>query len=1104
MAAQGAAPPQKNASWSQAELRIWCLGGWRLQIRGGEVRPLAGPAAEEALARHLAVRDPIPVSGPELRELLSRKPDRPIPKQSLHVAANKLRELLASAAPAGQDGKRLAKRLLPNATSAVENETRIANYGFGSDVWVDLFDARDLLAFRWLPVDRKDLAGLGGGRRSQPFNGFAQLAMEASERLHRAVVARDDLLPEHLKRFTPPIQRLENLVPVALDRLQPGSMVVIGGKGGSGRMHLAEAIELAALTWDGRAAEQIRDLPAGSPSPDGVSPGALYIVDLTRKLKDSQRDRLREIREARDKVEDPEERPSLLVIADDPSVEATGDFAGWNRPQPISLPPPSEREVTEAYLIATRSIPRDPEERQEEFEALAREYTRRKGSQIELRAASSAASFAVDERRVPTVEEISPPENPPPDTLRGALRETALALAWFGNDPFTMADAKAASGRPDLLLSEVFRIATRIPGGGAGTYEIHPALLEEKPANEVPQRICEYLLEKGNEEAAERWPLRAVRILSAQSVNLQSQLRLAPILIDLARDLGFAPQLERKMRTLLRKADPSTPDAIWGAIGRARLLIHLGRLGEAEEVLKPLTRDRASRAPKQMQAEAHLRLAIVASQRGHRAAANEHAAKARALSPRKLGGRVRRYHGWEALYTARFEKATRVFERTQRSETGAENRADAMVGATLALLRLGRLREAEELLEELATIGGLRRITRNRIIRAEATAMFLREGPRPGVEILDKALGQDGGRVSRQSADLLEARAYLHAKLGGDALPAAKRDLKRSEPLLHTEDEWQKAMIFYLKGLVAEAEMRAAPQPSEELRRKARESAERSVAAAEENPWHQARGQTLLARLEVAGGDRERLARHLRAATAAHRGLGALCPDALRETLELGSAAAAAWRLDDERRRLESLAAELGPRDVPADPGTTDALALLDEVARVAATQPRPTGTGAAQGATVRALGRLGETLLQGGKEALARGMPLAARLLHPRDTASLAAGIYELDLSTGDLAPAPGLPTKGMSILRGAGNRRFAERRLGAVLLVDAKASGADGSGPLLLGQWLEGFRAQARKDGVAVIDSIALEPNALESLGLRPADGFVALGLAELPKLG
>lgn len=1079
-------------------MRIWCVGGWRFQIKGGEIRPLDGSAAEEALARHLAIHHPGQLDAPELQRLLSRKPGESIPKQSLHVAANKLRDLLADSAPPNRNGKKLAKQLFPNATVSTQNEMRVARYGLDAEIWVDLFDARDALAFRWLPVEREDLTALGGGLRSKPFNGFDRLATEAMERLRRAAFTRADL-PEHLKRFTPPFRRLKDLIPIALDRLQPDSILAIEAGADSGRTHLAAAIELAALTWDGRAVEQVRDLPAGSPPPDPVSPGTLYTVDLTRRPKESQRRRLREIREAAKAIEDPEQRPSLLVVTGEPLPESAGDFLGWTRAEPIALPPPSGQEVTEAYLIATRTLPRDVDERREEFEALAEKYARETRTKVGLRAASSAASFAVDEKRVATVEEISPPRVQSLDKLPEDLQEVALALAWFGDDPFTMADAKAAAGRPNLLRSELFRIATKVAGGSA--YEIHPMLVDSTPAPEVPRRICRYLLEAGNEEAAERWPLRAVRILSARSVELESRLRLAPTLIDLARDFGFAAQLEKKLRALLRKADPGAPEAIWGEIGRARLLIHMGRIRAAEEVLRPIALE-STGAPKSMQAEAHLRLAIVASQKGDRVEANEHARKARALAPRRLGGRVWRYYGWEALYTARFGKAAGEFKRALRTESKPENRADAMIGETLALLRLGRLLEAEALLDELATMADLRRITRNRIIRAEATAKFLRQGPQAGVEILDKALGKDESRASRQSADLLEARAYLHAKLGGNSLAAADRDLERGEPLLVSEDEWQKSVIYYLQGLIAEAKIRAVPSSAKELRRRAIASAERSVAAAPSNPWNRARAHALLARLEL-DGDRTLFAKHLRAAADAHRDLNALCPDALRETVEIGVTAAAAWSLARERRELEAIAARLTPSDVPPDLDLAGVLALLAQVAEAAAANPRPEAGDDRRVADVRTLGRLGDTLLQGGKEAVARGKPLVARLLHPRDTGRLGAGVYDFDLATGRLSAMSDMPVQGIEILKGSPSRRFVEQRLGAVLLLGTTNGDGEMQDPLHLGQWLEAFRSQAQKDGIATIESLAVEPSTLDALGLRPTNGFLALGLAELPPL-
>jgi hypothetical protein len=177
-------------------------------------------------------------------------------------------------------------------------------------------------------------------------------------------------------------------------------------------------------------------------------------------------------------------------------------------------------------------------------------------------------------------------------------------------------------------------------------------------------------------------------------------------------------------------------------------------------------------------------------------------------------------------------------------------------------------------------------------------------------------------------------------------------------------------------------------------------------------------------------------------------------------------------------------------------------LDLLDEVVSAIESRPRPAPRDDLE-SNVRTLGKVGELLLQGAKEALSHGRPLTVRLLHPRDTPDLASGVYDLDLSGGDLTPTPGLPTNGNSILKGAANQRFAEQRLGAVVVVSATPDGSNG-GALFLGQWLEAFRGHARRRGVATIESLAIEPAAVQVLGLRPADGFVILGLAELPELG
>ncbi|HWM62893.1 MAG TPA: tetratricopeptide repeat protein [Solirubrobacterales bacterium] len=1099
-------------AWSRAELRIWCVGGWRFQLRGGEVHDLDGPAAEEALARHLAVHHSYGLSSDALRKLLSRNRNRPISRQSLHVAVNRLRDLLATAAGGGQDTTKLAKRLVPHAKAATAADgSRVSQYRFGPGVWLDLRDAPNPLAFHPLAVDR-DESVLGGGARARVFAGSERLALEASSRLEETRHLTGNGLPSHLAGFTPPIRRLLDLVPVALDRLHPWSMLVIQGKGESGRLHLAEAIELGTLAWRGKPAEQIREQPDTGPradsDPEDVLPGHLYILDLTRELTAPQRERLLAVRKQAGKAEHPEERPSLLVVTDGAKVEPRGGLAGWERAETISLPPPSAKDVEEAYLIATRELPGDCGKRRAEFETLATEYAREHNSEIGLRAASSAASIAVEGGGVPHAGELPPPDTKdlPLDELRGEERKLARALAWFGNDPFTLADAKAATERPDLPRSEIFRIATTIPGGGAGSYEVHPRLLDASPAPEVPTRICEYLLEKGHEEALEHWPLRAMRILDARSVDIELRLRLARQLIELSRDLGFAENLQRRMRTLLERTQkPDEPVTMEVAIGRGRLLTHLGRLKQAEKVLEPLTRGKhRDKEHKRLRAEAHLRLAIVASQRGNRQMANERARKAARLAPEQLGERVARYYGWEALYTARFESALREFENALRKEQKPENRADAIIGKALALLRLGRLADADGLLADL-DMTKLRRITRNRVIRAKATARFLRGDPQGGIEILDKALRQDETRASLESADLLEARAYLHAKLGANSLAQAEQDLVRAEKLLTTEDEWQKAVIYYIRGLIAEAAMRTTPHSTKRLRAEATENAEKSVEAAHANPWHQARAHTLLGRLEVddGGEDGGRLAKHLRAAGEAHRKLDELWPDALRETLELGATAAGAWRMRDERRRLEALVAALAPLDAPVDPGKEEALAILDEVASAVEGRTRPEVSEGKDETNIRALGQLGEVLLRGGKEALARGKPLALCLLQPRSTSDLEAGVYDFDPSTGDLTPAQGLSGKATSMLKGTANRRFAEQRLAAVLLVGTPTGDADIADPLFLGQWLELFRAETRKRGIGAIESIPIEPHAVDALGLRASAGFVALGMVELPTL-
>lgn len=1091
--------------WRECAMRIWCVGGWRLQVRGGEVRGLNGSGAEEALARHLAVRHPNGCDGDELRRLISRKRGSSVPKSSLQTAANKLRALIASAAAHVEDPEGLAKSLFPRAAWQVAPDgSRAYSYGFATNVWVDLADAPNPRAFWSLETDREDTIELGGGQRSQAFSGAEVLARQARASLNRDHPLKDDELPTHLQGFTPPIGRLADLVPTALDRLSPDSLLVIQGKGESGRLHLTEAIELATLAWCSGGAEQMREQSEEVPGPiakvERAAPGHLYILDLTRPLTPPQEERLREIRAHANRTEG-QRRPALLIVSDGSPLPDRGEFTGWKQAETISLQNPTQKEVAEAYLIATRCLDRDRESGEAEFERLADEYAREHGAEIGLRAASAAASIAVGEVRAPKAAELPPPgsEDPPIDGLGAEERELAQALAWFGNTPFTLADARAATECEDLPWSEIFRIATKIPGGGAGTYEVHPRLLEVEAAPEVPARICRYLLGRDNESAIERWPLRAMRILDAKSVDVVDRMRLAPKLIGLSRDLGFADDLQGRMKKLLRARGVDRLAATELKIGRARLLTHLGRLGDAEAVLRPIVAEKASeKVEKHLRAEAYLRLAITASQRGNRDVARERAKEAKRLAPGDLRGRVERYYGWEALYSGRFEAAIGKFDKALEIEQQDEDRADATIGATLALLRLGRLKKAEARLKDLDP-AGLRRITRNRVIRAEATARFLWGKPEEGVEILDRALGRDESRPTFQSADLLEARAYLNVKLGPESLATAKKDRDRCAVLLQTEDEWQEAVLHYLNSLIAEASMHAEPQGSEVLREQARESAARSVEAAKSNPWHQARAHTLLGRLD-AEGDGQTLAEDLRAAAVAHRGLSPPCPDVLRETTELAARAADAWSLPEKARSLREMGAELAPREEPAAFDRDAALSLIESVAAEVGSASRPEAP-PASAASVGALGAVGGLLLHTASDVLAYGGEPGLRLLQPRPSRAMAAGVYDLDPSSGELTPTPGMPPGGLSILKGSTARRFAEQRLGAVLIASSVAEGA--AGPIRLGRWLEGFSAAARKRGIALVEPIAIEPRALKELGLWEAGSFVAVGLAELPQL-
>jgi tetratricopeptide (TPR) repeat protein len=1081
-------------------------------MKGGEVHPLDGGGAEQALARHLAIRHPKPVWGSELETALSRHRDQPIPRTSLHVAANKLRRLLREVAGGDEEASELARNVMPRASGLGSGPDRPDDpaYCFSDGlVWVDLLDAPDAFALAPPYLHEDEGTSLGGGAAAQGFAGFAQLREEVEERVQAARAAPSIKLAKHLEEFTPPIASLAALVPVALDRLRPGAKVVVEGPGDSGRLHLAEAIELAARAWCGRGTLQIRERTKPR-AQDLLLPGHVYVVDLTREPTQNQEKTLREIGVEAGAV-DRWARPAMLLVIEE-GAGLPGDLGlePWEETPPIRLGRAGAEEAAEAYLIATNGVPRGVAERRADFKRLADDYARDHGVAIGLRAASAAATFSAEAGGQPPASTRLPApgaQDLPLGKLKGEDRELARVLAWFSNSMFTLDDARVAAGtETELSLDRVLALATRIPGGGSGAFELRPALIGARPAAQVAGRICDHLLQEGDPgaEAIERWPERAVSILEDDRIERSKRLELVPLLIQPCRARGPVEQLARAIGRLLMHRQNSMkmePAAVKGAIERAHLLADLGRMGDAQLVLWHVARQRESKSRRPLKIEARLRLAKVTAQLGDADKAQEHAAEALRLSGGELEGPVERFFGWEAIFDSRFEAALQRFGGPAALGGSDDERADAILGATQALLRLGRLKEAEAHLPKLERLA-LRRSTRDRVSRVKARARLLRGEVKAGIEIINEALPRGGYGIGFESAHLLEARSYLRALDGEPA--EALRDLERCEALVKHARNWKRALRLYIRAVIHEKQALRA-KPKEELastyRGKARERAHESLVEAGDNPWHRARAHTLLARVDLEEGDHNSLAWNLRWACGAHRDLEVVCPDVLAETVHVALLAADLWQMPVMSEKLDSLGACLVPRDQPLRIDLGSSLDLIEEVAaEIVGREPPEPGTKERE-PNLWVLGRVGHVIWQGGEEVLSGGGAPLFRVVNPREMGDLDKGVYEFEPSKARLRSMRS--PKLQALVRGTANRRFATQRLGAILVIGGAPSHSESMPDPYLPRWAEVFRAKALEAGIAVIERYPLELGALEDLGLDPSNGFLSLGLAELPVL-
>jgi tetratricopeptide (TPR) repeat protein len=1105
MEPQGHAP-KTQSDWLQAELRIWCVGGWWFQVPGHPRQRLDGNDAASALLRHLAVRAGGGTPKSELQRWLSRTPNGKITVESLNTAVSRVRGVLRDAIGPGEEAEKLVNELLPRAKTgqSADGSSAEAIYRLGDAVWTDLRHAASAsLGARLLGPAYQVSATAERGVKGK-LQGQEELRREVEERRARkqATLSKEDFDP-HLRNLTPPISHLSALVPQALDRLRQGRMLSIIAEADSGRMHLAEAVELGARVYCGRSTEQIREQPrGGAPADDpdlrAQQPGHLCVVDLTRPISDEQIERLRAVSEGDG------EPPALLLVREGP-LPPPLSFLGqrWGEEEPLQLPTPSRKDVLEAYLIGTEGSG-TVERRRSQFSRLWKEYESHHKAPPGLRAAASAATTAAEHGAPPPAKELPGPPSLDFDFIELEERPRYLAqcLAWFGNRPFDLLEAKEASGYEDLEEREVFDIATQIPGGRK-VFELRPQLLAAaEPPAEAHRRICEYLISRDEvEPIVERWPGRALRILDKDSVPIEHRLDLAVLLFGTCRDQGLAKSLAQAMEKLREKAGELGERLARFEIERARLLTHLDDFEEADAILGEVTavRRRTGDWPA-LKARAHLRRAIAASRLGDTKRARREAQKAERHSALQV--KVESFYGWEATHTAQFEEAISRFERALSLDGDDEERADAVIGMSRDLIRLGRAREAEE---AVATLEGLdlHRHTRDRIARVNASLCHLRGELSSAIDdYIDPALLSASSNYSSASALLLEASAFLHLEAG--EVNAADEDIKRSLSVLENSGGKPSSATHYVRALIYEAEAEAARKQgtADLLLECAREEAELCVQTGiERNEWALARAHTLRGRLALRAEDWTSLARCLGAAVAAHRKLDLRCPAVLVQTLELGAKAAATWQMGPPEERLRELIRLLNLREPSPSVRLADALAAATVVLeRVEAGPPSVPPTLDSGG--LKDLGRVGEAIVAGFAAAQNRSRALQLQILVPRPSNGLGEGLYEISPGTNALLRYPELPARAVDLLAEDSERRLVQRHAASVLVVSSYEGDSRGA-YLALGEWLAAFKSIARERGVAVLEPISVQTGFLEAMEETPPQAILALALAEMPVL-
>lgn len=1091
-----------QSDWLQAKLRIWCMGGWWFQVPGRPRQRLEGNDAASALLRHLAVRGEDGASKSELLGWLSRTPNGKIGVESFNTAVSRARGMLREAIGPGEETEKLVNRLLPRAkTGQSADGSTEAIYRLGDSVWTDLRHAASAtLGAPLLAPAYQAMATAERGVKGK-LQGQAQLRREVEERLARkqAILSEEDLDP-HLRNLIPPISDLTALVPMALDRLRQGRMLPIIAAADSGRMHLAEAVELGARVYCGRSTEEIREQPRGGTPADNPDlraqqPGHLCVIDLTRPISDEQIQRLKVVSEGDG------EPPALLVVRSGPLPRKVSFLAErWGEEKPIPLSTPSRGDILEAYLIGTEGSG-SVDQRRSQFSRLWTEYEGRYKSAPGLRAAASAATRAAEQGAPPPVKELPGPPSQDFEfsELDDRTRYLAECLAWFGNRPFDLEEAKEVSGFEDLKEGEIFDIATQIPGGRK-VFELRPQMLSKaEPPAEAHRRICEYLVtRKEVEPILERWPGRALRILDEDSVPIEHRLELAMLLFETCRDQGLARTLAQAMEDLRGKVREMDERLARFEIERARLLTHLDDFEQADAILGSVTAVRRRSGDwSALRARAHLRRAIAASRLGDSKRAQQEARKAERHPDLKV--KVENFYGWEATHTAKFEEAISHFEHSLSLGGGDEERADAVVGMSRDLIRLGRAEEAEG---ALARLEGLRlqHHTRDRVARVNASLCHLRgELPSAIDDYIDPALLSASSNYSSASALLLEASAFLHIEAG--EINAAREDMERSLSVLANSGGKPSSATHFVQALIYESEAKAARGQGEvELLARAREEAESCAEGGiERNPWALARAHNVCGRLALRAEDWPSFRQHLGAALAAHRKLELLCPPVLVQTLKVSAEAAAIWQLGEQEKRLEDLI--LGPQELQPAAQLDDALDPVAEVLERVEAGPPPVSP-ALGGGGLEALGRVGEAVSAGAAAARNRSGLIQLQILVPRPSGGLGEGLFEIAPGTDALLRYPEAPARVVDLIASESERRLVQLHASAVLLVSRYEE--DGRGAYLtLGEWLATFKDIARGLGVAVIEPISVPTGLLESMEEPPPQAILALALAEMPVL-